>query len=255
MPDKFVDSTYADGVATITLDRPPQNLMNIAMMEQMNSAVLALRDHHELKVLVLRGNGDAFCGGVDLADHTRDKVSRMLQVFHRIFETMRLVDVIAVAAVDGPALGGGFELAIGCNMVVASESAVFGLPQIKMGLFPPLAAVVLPRAGLRRKAMEWILTGDEIPSSELQQFGIVNRVFPDAEFDNELLRFVKKLTAKSGPVLQLAKRAQLESYYATYEEGLYKVENTYLRDLMSLEDSQEGIEAAREGREPRWRDA
>jgi len=255
VPDKFVDSTYADGVATITLDRPPQNLMNIAMMEQMNSAVLALRDHHELKVLVLRGNGDAFCGGVDLADHTRDKVSRMLQVFHRIFETMRLVDVIAVAAVDGPALGGGFELAIGCNMVVASESAVFGLPQIKMGLFPPLAAVVLPRAGLRRKAMEWILTGDEIPSSELQQFGIVNRVFPDAEFDSELLRFVKKLTAKSGPVLQLAKRAQLESYYATYEEGLYKVENTYLRDLMSLEDSQEGIEAAREGREPRWRDA
>ncbi len=255
MPDQFVDSTYADGVATITLDRPPQNLLNIEMMEQMNSAVLALRDRHELKVLVLRGNGAAFCGGVDLADHTRDKVSRMLQVFHRIFETMRLVDVIAVAAVDGPALGGGFELAIGCNMVVASESAVFGLPQIKMGLFPPLAAVVLPRAGLRRKAMEWILTGDEIASSELQQFGIVNRVFPDAEFDDQLLRFVEKLTAKSGPVLQLAKRAQLESYYATYEEGLYKVENTYLRDLMSLEDSREGIEAAREGREPKWRDA
>ncbi len=255
MPDQFIDSTYGDSVATITLERPPQNLMNIEMMEQLNSALLALRDHHELKVLVVRGNGDAFCGGVDLADHTRDKVSRMLQMFHRIFETMRLVDVIAIAAVDGPALGGGFELAIGCNLVLASESAVFGLPQVKMGLFPPLAAVVLPRAGLRRKAMEWILTGDEISSSELQHFGIVNRVFPDAEFDDQLNRFTEKLTAKSGPVLQLAKRAQLESYYATYEEGLYKVENSYLRDLMSLEDSQEGIEAARKGREPKWRNA
>ena len=90
---------------------------------------------------------------------------------------------------------------------------------------------------------------------QLQQFGIVNRVFPDAEFDDQLGRFVEKLTAKSGPVLQLAKRAQLESYYATYEEGLYKVENSYLRDLMSLEDSQEGIEAARKGREPKWRNA
>ena len=255
MPDQFIESTYADGVATIILDRPPQNFMNIEMMEQLNSALLAMREHHELKVLVIRGNGDAFCGGVDLADHTRDKVSRMLQMFHRIFETMRLVDVIAIAAVDGPALGGGFELAIGCNLVLASESAVFGLPQVKMGLFPPLAAVVLPRAGLRRKAMEWILTGDEISSSELQQFGIVNRVFPDAEFDEHLGQFVEKLTAKSGPVLQLAKRAQLESYYATYEEGLYKVENSYLRDLMSLEDSQEGIEAARKGREPKWRNA
>ena len=255
MPDQFIASTYADGVATITLDRPPQNFMNIEMMEQFNSALLAMRDHHELKVLVIRGNGDAFCGGVDLADHTRDKVARMLQMFHRIFETMRLVDVIAIAAVDGPALGGGFELAIGCNLVLASESAVFALPQIKMGLFPPLAAVVLPRAGLRRKAMEWILTGDEISSSELQQFGIVNRVFPDAAFDDHLAQFVARLTAKSGPVLQLAKRAQLESYYATYEEGLYKVENSYLRDLMSLEDSQEGIEAARKGREPKWRNA
>jgi cyclohexa-1,5-dienecarbonyl-CoA hydratase len=214
----------------------------------MNSALLELRDHPELKVLVIRGRGEAFSAGVDLADHMRDKISRMLQVFHRIFETIRLLDVIAVSAVDGPALGGGFELAIGCNLVVASESARFGFPEINLGIFPPLACVVLPRAGPRRKAMEWILTGDEISAKELHEYGLVNRVFPDDRFEDGLAEFIGKFTSKSGPVLQLAKRAQVESYYVAYEEALYKVENMYLRDLMSLADTQEGIQNYLEGR-------
>jgi enoyl-CoA hydratase/carnithine racemase len=229
--------------------------MNIDMMEQMNSLLLELRDHPELKVLVFRGDGDWFCAGVDVADLSRDKVSRMLQVFHRIFETMRLLDVIAIAGVHGPALGGGFELAIGCNLILASESARFSLPQIDMGSFPPLASVVLPRVGSRRKAMEWILTGDEITANELERFGLVSRVYRDAEFDTGLKAFVNKLSSKSGPVLKLAKRAQFESYYSTYEEALYKVENLYLRDLLSLADSQEGIQATLEGRPPKWQDA
>jgi cyclohexa-1,5-dienecarbonyl-CoA hydratase len=157
--------------------------------------------------------------------------------------------------VDGPALGGGFELAIGCNMVVASESATFALPQIDMGVFPPLATVVLPRASLRRKAMEWILTGEEIAAQELERFGLVNRVFPDDQFEEKLQEFVGKLTAKSGPVLQLAKRAQFEAYYSAYEEALSKVENLYLRDLMALEDAREGIESKLQGRTPEWRNA
>jgi cyclohexa-1,5-dienecarbonyl-CoA hydratase len=253
--DELVECTYDAGVATVTLNRPPANILNIAMMEQINATLLGLRDHRELKVLVLRGAGSTFCGGVEIADHTRDRVGRMVQVFHRIFETMRLMDLIAIAAVDGAARGGGFELAIGCNMVVASHSATFALPQIDMGVFPALAAVVLPRATLRRKAMEWILMGEEISAQELERFGVVNRVFPDDQFDDMLQSFVGKLTAKSGPVLQLARRAQSESYYAAYEEALYKVENLYLPDLMTLRDAREGIESTLEGRSPTWHDA
>ncbi|MDH5643392.1 MAG: enoyl-CoA hydratase/isomerase family protein, partial [Gemmatimonadota bacterium] len=177
-----------------------------------------------------------------------------MQVFHRIFESMRLLDVIAVSAVQGKALGAGFELAIGCNLVLASEDAVFGLPHVDFGLFPPLASVVLPRAGPRRKAMEWILTADEIEAGELERFGLVNRLLAKDNFDEELDRFVEKLTSKSGPVLQLARRAQVESYYATYEEALYKAENLYLRDLMALDDAYEGIQARIEGRNPTWSD-
>ena len=253
--DRFVELTDKGGVATLTMNRPPLNVMNIEMMEQMNTAILALRGRDDLKVLVLRGRGKAFCAGVDIADHTKDKVARMIQVFHRIFESMRLLDVIAVAAVDGFAFGGGFELAIGCNLVVASESSRFQLPEINLGVIPPLACVVLPRAAPRRKAMEWILTGDEISAQELLSYGLVNQVLPDKEFEAGLQTFVGKLTSKSGPVLSLAKRAQVESYYAAYEEALYKAESLYLHELMSLEDAQEGIRAFLEKREPKWRNA
>lgn len=255
MSERFVELTCEGSVATLTLDRPPLNVMNIEMMEQINEALLQLRGRKELKVLLVRGRGKAFCAGVDIGDHTKDKVSRMIQVFHRIFESIRLLDLIAVAAVDGRALGGGFELAIGCNLVVASASARFGLPEIKVGVFPPLACVVLPRAAPRRKAMEWILTGEEITAQELQAYGLVNRIFPDATFEADLEAFIGLLTSKSGPVLHLAKRAQTESYYAAYEEALYKAENLYLRELMALHDAQEGIQAFLEKREPKWRDA
>jgi len=253
--EQYVELTCEGSVATLTLDRPPLNVMNIEMMERINDALLQLRGRKELKVLVVRGRGKAFCTGVDIGDHTKDKVSRMIQVFHRIFESIRLLDLIAIAAVDGRALGGGFELAIGCNLVVASASARFGLPEVKLGVFPPLACVVLPRAAPRRKAMEWILTGEEITAQELQAYGLVNRIFPDATFEEDLQAFVSLLTTKSGPVLHLAKRAQTESYYAAYEEALYKAENLYLRELMSLHDAQEGIRAFLEKREPKWRDA
>jgi cyclohexa-1,5-dienecarbonyl-CoA hydratase len=249
------EASHDGMVVTLTLNRPPLNVMTIEMMEEINGALLALREKRELKVLVLRGTGKAFCAGVDVADHTRDKVARMVQVFHRIFETIRMLDVVSVAAVSGHALGGGFELAIGCNLVVAKASAKFSLPEVKLGVFPPVACVVLPRAAPRRKAMEWILLGEQISATELASYGLVNRVFPDAEFEEQLEQFLATLIGHSGPVLQLARRAQTESYYSTYEEALYKVENLYLRDLMALHDPHEGVQAFMEKRAPRWRNA
>lgn len=253
MSEFLKTNTTHDGQAvTITLMRPPRNVMNIEMMERVNDVLLGLRSHAELKVLILRGEGDTFCGGVDVRDHTKDKVQRLIQVFHRIFETIRLLDVVTVAAVDGLAAGGGFQLAIGCNMVVASASSRFVLPEVRQGVFPPIAAIVLPRAAPRRKAMEWILMGEEITAKELAVHGLVNRIFPDDSFEKDLDAFVARLVSQSGPVMQLARRAQTENYYATYEEALYRVENLYLRELMALEDPHEGITAFLEKRPPKW---
>lgn len=248
-----LDVSHAGQAATLTLQRPPDNLMSIDMMDEINGALLSLRGEAALKVLVVRGSDAVFSRGIDLADHTRDRVARLVQVFHRIFETIRMLNTVSVAAVTGPAVGGGFALALGCNLVVARRSATFRLPEVGMGLFPPVPCVILPRAAPRRKAMEWILLGEEIPAAELATYGLVNRVLPDEAFDEGVEAFVARLIAHSGPVLQLARRAQTDSYYATYEEALFKVENLYLRDLMALQDPHEGVQATLDGREATWR--
>ena len=149
----------------------------------------------------------------------------------------------------------GFELAIGCNLMLATESAKFRLPEVNLGIFAPLACVVLPRVIPRRKAMEWILRGNEISAQDLERFGLVNWVLPNDEFESGLELVTKQLTSKSGPVLRLARRAQWELYYAGFEEALYKAESLYLRDLTPLADAQEGIAAFLEKRSPQWRDA
>lgn len=251
----FVDMKSDGSVVEVRLNRPPENMLNIEMMEEINSKLLDLRDRSDVKVLIIRGFPEAFSAGIDIGDHTRAKVNRMVQVFHRIFETIRLLDVVSVAAVQGKALDGGFELAMGCNLIVASRSARFALPEIERGTIPPVACIMLPAMGPRRKAMEWILTGAEISAEELCHYGMVNAVYEDDEFDEKLAEFVARITKHSAPVLQLAKRAQVESYYSSWGDALYRVENLYLKELVALNDWQEGIHAHMDGREPEWTDS
>ena len=239
--------------ATLMLDRPPGHLLNIEMMDEINQGLLDLRDEGRVEVLVIRGAGGVFCEGMDLEDHGRERLQRLLQVYSRIFETLRMMDTVSVAAVEGKAWGSGFELALGCNLIVASGTASFRLPEIDRGVIPHIATIILPRVAPRRRAMEWILTGNEITPEELADSGLVNRVLDPATFDADLDAFSGTLAAKSGPVLQLAKRAQYEAYYSTYEEALYRVQNMYLRELMELEDPEEGVRAHLEGRDPTWK--
>ncbi|HUE76929.1 MAG TPA: enoyl-CoA hydratase/isomerase family protein [Longimicrobiales bacterium] len=242
-----------DTCASVILDRDGGNLLSIDVMDELNDALLELRNEDTLDVLVLRGSGDTFCEGLDLAEHRRERLQRLLQVYSRIFETIRMIDMVTIAAVRGKAWGSGFEIALGCNLIVAEQDASFRLPEIERGVIPHIASIILPRVVPRRRAMEWILTGNEIPASELHRFGLINRLYPADAFNDGVSSFVRELTAKSGPVLQLAKRAQYEAYYSTYEEALYRVQNLYMRELMELEDPGEGIRAHLEGREPVWK--
>jgi enoyl-CoA hydratase/carnithine racemase len=240
---------------TLVLSRAPANLLNIAMMDEINDALLSLRGNRWLEVLIVRGAGGTFSDGLDLKDHVSRRVQRMLQVYIRIFQTMRMMDVISVAAVEGRAWGAGFELALGCNMIVAAETASFALPQVRHGLLPPVAAAILPRVAPRRRAMEWIITGSEISARRLEHDGVVNRLLPAESFEQPLASFVAEITSKSGPVLQLAKRAQFEGYYSSFPDALQNIQALYLRELLELEDAREGPKAARDGREPVWKNA
>jgi enoyl-CoA hydratase/carnithine racemase len=204
-------------------------------------------------VLVLRGANGVFSEGLDPHEHTRDRIQRVLATFLRIFEILRMIPVVTVAAVEGRAMGGGFELALGCNLFVASETATFSLPQIKHGLVPPIASAILPRVAPRRRAMEWILTGNMISARRLEHDGVINRLFPEDHFDSMLGAFAGELTGKSGPILQLARRSQFESYYGSFADALGSIQSMYLKELIELEDSHEGLRARLENRKPVWK--
>jgi cyclohexa-1,5-dienecarbonyl-CoA hydratase len=242
------------GVAKITLNRPPVNIMDIPTMREMNVALESLRDDRGSKVVLFGAAGKAFCAGVDVRDHTADKVGEMVEVFHRIFRLMWSLDVPTVAAVNGAALGGGCELVTFCDMVIASEQATFGQPEIQVGVYAPVAVVTFPRLMPHMKAMELLLTGAVIGAAEAERLGIVNKVVPLESFEDEVSSFVDRLTSLSGAVLRLTKRAALQGLALGFEEALGLSEDLYLQQLMKTEDATEGLQAFMEKRKPVWRD-
>jgi len=242
------------GVVRITLNHPPVNIMDIVTMKEINEALEGLQADEETKVVVFTARGKAFCAGVDVKDHTVDKVHEMIQVFHRIFRQMWSLDIPTVAAVNGAALGGGCELVTFCDMIIASEKATFGQPEIQVGVYPPVAVVTFPRLMPYMKAMELLLTGDIIDAREAERLGIVNRVVPAESFEEEVSEFVGKLTALSGIVLRLTKRATLQGLASTFEEALAQSEELYLNRLMKTEDATQGLQAFMEKRKPVWKD-
>lgn len=143
MAYEHIKLAVADGVATLTLCREPLNVLNIAMMKEMNQALDTLSPAG-LKVLLIQAEGKAFSAGVDVGEHLGDQVHDMIEVFHGIFRRMEKLGVVTVASVQGAALGGGCELAAYCDLVVASAKAKFGQPEILVGVFPPVAALVFP---------------------------------------------------------------------------------------------------------------
>ena len=242
-----------DGVAKITLNHPPVNIMDIPTMREINVALESLQDDDEIKAVLFGATGKAFCAGVDVKDHTADKVGEMVEVFHRIFRLMWSLDVPTVAAVNGAALGGGCELVTFCDMVIASERATFGQPEIQVGVYPPVAAVTFPRLMPYMKAMELLLTGGVIDAREAERLGIVNKVVPVESFEAEVASFVGKLTSLSSVVLRLTKRATLQGLTLGFEEALALSEDLYLNQLMKTEDSTEGLQAFMEKRKPVWK--
>jgi len=156
---EYLKFEKAEAVARITLDRPKVNMMNIEMMDELNGRFEALLQDDDLKCIVLAAEGKHFCTGVEVADHKPDKVDDMIATFNRIFELTEQIEVPIIASVQGYCLGGGMELAIACDIIVAAESAQFGQPEIKVGFFPPYAAIRLPQLVGPARAIEICTTG------------------------------------------------------------------------------------------------
>ena len=249
-----VRASVADGVATVTLEQPPLNVLNLAMLDELGRILEPLTADPSLAAIVFRAapGCKAFSAGVDVADHTADKVGPMLETFHRIFRLLAGSDAVTIAAVHGAALGGGCELACYCDIVLASEKAKFGQPEVKVGVFPPVAASILPwRVGLGR-AIELNALGETIAADEALRVGLATRVFPADAFEAQVDAYLGRFARLSRPVVRAAKRATMAPFRARLLAHLDEAEQMYLTELMTLKDAHEGLAAFLEKREPRW---
>ena len=254
MAFKNIQVSLADGIGEIVFDRPPLNVLNIEMMTEINQALQDLAKEPTLKLVVFKGVGKAFSAGVDVGEHTQDKVNEMIETFHEIFRNLYEIPVPTVAAVNGSALGGGCEVATFCDLVLASDRAKFGQPEIKVGVFAPIALIMFPRLMAHKKAFELIMTGDVITAEDAQQLGLVNQVFTADEFEAKTKEYIDKLSALSGAVLKITKKTLNRSMGLSYPEALKNVEDLYLNELMKTSDANEGLRAFLEKRPPVWKD-
>ena len=190
----------------ITLADPPLHILDVAMLEELRDAIARVApDRH---ALIIDAQGEkAFSAGASVQDHLGDRVATMLGHFHDCFRMLAKLDVVTVALVRGAALGGGCELALACDFVLASDRAKFGQPEINLGVFPPVAAYQLSRQIAPRKGLELLLTGDTIDAAAAERLGLVNAVFPLAEFDARAGEWLQRLYKQSASSLRFARRA------------------------------------------------
>ena len=254
MSYEFIRFEVEKPVARLTIARPPLNVMDIPTIAEMNSALDSVEGDDEVMFVVLCGEGkEAFSTGVDIKDHTPDKVPAMLEEFHKIFRTLRGWDKLSIAAVKGYALGGGCELATACDFVIASEDATFGQPEIGVGCYPPVAAAMFPRLAGSKRALDLVLTGRRISAEDALSAGLVSRVVTDEEVDGAVEELLETLKGKSRAVLRIAKKALGAGIDWEFDIALNKSEEIYLDELLKTEDIEEGIRAFMEKRKPMWK--
>lgn len=203
--------------------------------------------------VVLRGNGPkGFSAGAEIADHAPDRVREMLSAFHAIFRRLARAECVSIAAVHGFCLGGGMELATFCDFVLATQSASFGQPEIKLACFPPIAMITLPHLCGFRAAADLILSGRKIFADEARLLGLLSRVVPDAELEAAVDDLLVTLTELSPAALRLARRTLWRQRADEFERQLDEIEQIYLDELMRTEDAREGVRAFMEKRAAVW---
>jgi cyclohexa-1,5-dienecarbonyl-CoA hydratase len=241
------------GGARLTFARPKHNVLNIEMMRELNGLLEELLADNGLKCLVISGEGPSWSAGVDVGEHAPDKVDDMIAAFNRIFELLERFEVPTIAAVHGRALGGGMEVAIACDIVIAAASALFGQPEIKLGFFPPYAAMRLPLLVGVSKAIEICCTGMTYTAAEAHAMGLVSRLVDDGDFKEEVDRLVAEIDSSSPLIIRLNKRAVRESMGRDFRGALAGVSDLFLNELMKTADTLEGLNSFLGKRKPVWK--
>jgi cyclohexa-1,5-dienecarbonyl-CoA hydratase len=254
MPEEqTVKLDISEGVARVWLARPKHNVMNIPMMKELNRILESLKQDISLKCLVILGEGPSWCAGVDVGDHKPDMVDEMISTFNRIFELIEGLDIPTIAAVQGACLGGGMEVAIACDIIIASRKALFGQPEVKLGFFPPYAAIRLPALVGPAKAIDICTTGRTFGADEALSLGMISRSVDPDQFDGAVAKMIEEIQTSSPLILRLNKLAVKKHLGMDCDKALAGVSDMFLNTLMKTEDTLEGIASFYEKRKPVWK--
>ena len=247
-----IDLAISSSVARIALRNPPLNVITIPMMEELASALNEIEGQSEVSTIVIQGRDKCFSAGVDVGAHTPDLVRAMLEKFHAIIRALVASRKITIAAVHSHCLGGGAELAMVCDIVITTEKAVWGFPEITLAAYPPVAVTALSALIGHKRAAELILTGRSISGIAAADIGLATESVSENGLQEAVAAVVDRLKKLSPAALAIAKKSIYAWDAIHFDKGLARAEKIYLEELMRTEDSQEGIRAFLEKRSPRW---
>ena len=250
---EFIRHQVEGPVARLTLQRPEHNLLNEQMLRELADGIGMVAESGAAKLIVLEAAGKVFSAGVDIGEYTGERAFSMLDAFHSACIAMVEAPQPVLVVVDGAAIGGGAELVAYGDLVVATPRARFALPEITIGIFPPLASTMFPHIVGPKRALELVLTGEAISAERARDLGLVNRLVPESQLQAAVNELIGKITAQSGAVLGMAKKAVLAGMGMSLRDSLRNSMNIFLNELYRLEDSQEGLRALLEKRKPQWK--
>jgi cyclohexa-1,5-dienecarbonyl-CoA hydratase len=241
--------------AAFTLAHPKGNIITDEMVRALRAGLESVANNPHLKLVTLEGEGDDFSFGASIPEHVPAQIGAVLPEMHALIEDLLDLPAVTAAIVRGRCLGGGFELALACDLIFCSTEATFGLPEIALGVFPPAGSVLLPlRAGAAR-SMRAILTGESSPAGAWQSAGLVDVLADARDLDAAVDRwFERHLAGKSASALRHAAVAARAGLRTQVRALLPEAERLYLQELMRTHDAREGIDAFLQKRTPSWQD-
>ncbi len=241
-----------DGIATVTLDRPPLNVLAIALLDELELAVRDLQGDPGLRLIVIRGAGRVFSAGVDVGEHLGASLELMLDAFDGVVRAIVESEIPLLAVVHGAALGGACELVALCDLAIAADDAKLGMPEITLGVTPPVGAAVFPSLVGRQRAHALVLTGELISGAQAADWGLIWRAAPAARLEEDARTVIESFRGRSAASLRLAKRTLALAAGPHLRAAISAADAEQRRSLPGLADADEGLRAFLEKRPPRW---
>ena len=239
-------------VARIAINNPPLNVIDLPTMLELQQALAEIESRSDISAILFQGDTRAFSAGVDIKAHLPDQIHEMLTSFHAVIRAIVASRKVTIAAVRGACLGGGAELAAVCDMVYSARDASWAFPEIKLGCYPPVAAVVLATLIGQKRAAELILTGRQFSGDEAAAMGLATRSVAAEELESVVGRTLAELRQLSPAALAHAKKAIYAWDAIHFDKGLARAERIYLDELISTSDAREGIIAFLDKRPAKW---